>query len=310
MTAPYRLRSRTAAFLAVGLASLLVGCAASDPLGTTSSEESPSGKTASAESSIVVGSQAYYSNEIIAEIYAQALEDAGFDVRRQFTIGQRDVYMPQIEDGSITVFPEYTGNLLQFFDPTTQARSSEDVYTALEEALPDNLAVLDQASATDQDSYTVTQAFAEEYDLSSIPGLSRVSAPLILGGPPELAERPYGPAGLAEVYGIDVEFSATGETTVEDLVAGTINVANVFTADPRIQTDDLVVLEDPKSLFLASHVVPLVNREVKDEVADVLNGVSAELTPEGLVALNVRSTVDQMSTPDIAREWLEEHGLQ
>lgn len=310
MTAPYRLRSRTAAFLAVGLASLLVGCAASDPLGTTSSEESPSGKTDSAESSIVVGSQAYYSNEIIAEIYAQALEDAGFDVRRQFTIGQRDVYMPQIEDGSITVFPEYTGNLLQFFDPTTQARSSEDVYTALEEALPDNLAVLDQASATDQDSYTVTQAFAEEYDLSSIPGLSRVSAPLILGGPPELAERPYGPAGLAEVYGIDVEFSATGETTVEDLVAGTINVANVFTADPRIQTDDLVVLEDPKSLFLASHVVPLVNREVKDEVADVLNGVSAELTPEGLVALNVRSTVDQMSTPDIAREWLEEHGLQ
>ena len=136
-----------------------------------------------------------------------------------------------------------------------------------------------------------------------------MSVPLTLGGPPELAERPYGPTGLKETYGVDVAFSPTGDTTVEDLVAGTVNVANVFTADPRIQTDDLVVLADPKALFLASNVVPLVSTDVADDIADVINAVSAALTPEGLVALNVQSTVDQQSTADIAAAWLSENGL-
>ncbi len=230
-------------------------------------------------------------------------------MERQFGIGQRDAYIPELESGAITLFPEYTGNLLQYFEPDTEARAADEVYAQLQDALPDNLTVLDQSSATDQDSYTVTAAFAQENGLTSIADLAGVSVPLTLGGPPELAERPYGPTGLKETYGVDVAFSPTGDTTVEDLVAGTVNVANVFTADPRIQTDDLVVLEDPKALFLASNVVPLVSTDVADDIAEVINAVSAALTPEGLVALNVQSTVDQQSTPDIAAAWLSENGL-
>ena len=291
------------ATLAATAALVLSGCASNNPLDTESAGGEPAGDT------IVIGSQAYYSNEIIAEIYAQALESAGFDVERQFNIGQRDAYMPEIESGAITLFPEYSGNLLQYFDPETTARTSEDVYAALADALPDNLTVLDQAEASDQDSYTVTAAFAEEYGLTTIADLANVTVPLTLGGPPELAERPYGPTGLAETYGVDVTFSPTGDTTVENLVAGTVNVANVFTADPRIQTQDLVVLEDPEGLFLASNVVPVVNADVADEIADVINAVSAKLTAEALVALNVQSTEDQLSPDDIAAQWLEENGL-
>jgi osmoprotectant transport system substrate-binding protein len=295
-----RIRAGLAAATVLGVALAVTACASSDPL---ESEETASDGT------IVVGSQAYYSNEIIAEIYAQALEHAGFAVDRQFNIGQREAYMPEIESGAITLFPEYTGNLLQYYDEDTEARSSEDVYDALADALPENLTVLDQAEASDQDSYTVTAAFAEQYGLTSIEDLAGVPVPLTLGGPAELEGRAYGPTGLKDTYGIDVGFSATGDTTVEDLVAGTVNVANVFTADPRIQTDDLVVLEDPKALLLASHVVPLVNKDVADDIADVINGVSAKLTAEGLVALNVQSTVDQESTPAIATQWLTDNGL-
>jgi osmoprotectant transport system substrate-binding protein len=291
------------ATLVATAALVLSGCASSNPLDTESAGGEPAGDT------IVIGSQAYYSNEIIAEIYAQALESAGFEVERQFNIGQRDAYMPEIESGAITLFPEYSGNLLQYFDEDTTARTPEDVYAALEEALPENLTVLDQAEASDQDSYTVTAAFADEYSLTSIGDLANVSVPLTLGGPPELAERPYGPTGLAETYGVDVTFSPTGDTTVENLVAGTVNVANVFTADPRIQTQDLVVLEDPEGLFLASNVVPVVNADVADEIADVINAVSAKLSAEALVALNVQSTEDQMSPEDIATQWLDENDL-
>ena len=88
-----------------------------------------------------------------------------------------------------------------------------------------------------------------------------------------------------------------------------MNIANVYSADPRIQTEGLVTLEDPEGLFLASNVVPLVNADIADEIADVIDAVSAALTPEGLVAMNVQSTVDQMSSDDIATQWLTENGL-
>ena len=285
----------------VGAALALSGCASGDPL-------DPGTEPATGET-IVVGSQAYYSNEIVAEIYAQALENAGFEVERQFQIGQRDAYLPALESGEVDLFPEYTGNLLQFYSPDTTATASDEVYAELVDALPEGLTVLEQSSATDQDSYNVTAAFAEENSLVTIGDLAGLSVPLTLGGAPELEERPYGPTGLLEVYGVTVGFTATGDTTVEDLLAGTVNIANVYSADPRIQTEGLVTLADPEGLFLASNVVPLVNAEIADQIAEVINAVSAALTAEGLVALNVQSTVDQLSSAEIATAWLTENGL-
>lgn len=310
-----RSMNRKGAALAAALttALALAACGSGDPLAEpTSDSTGPAGTTEPTDDAsatvIVVGSQAYYSNEVIAEIYAQALELDGWTVERKFNIGQRDAYMPELESGAITLFPEYTGNLLQYFDAETEARSADDVYAALADALPSGLTVLDQATATDQDSYTVTRAFADEYGLVTIADLADVPEQLTLGGPPELIERPYGPTGLKDTYGVDVEFSATGDTTVEDLVAGTVNVANVYTADPQIETQDLVVLEDPEALFLASNVVPVVSAEVADEIGTTINAVSAALTPEELVSLNVQSMVEQRSSADIATEWLETIG--
>ncbi len=285
----------------VGAALALSGCASGDPLDP--------GTDPGTSETITVGSQAYYSNEIIAEIYSQALENAGFTVDRQFQIGQRDAYLPSLESGEVDLFPEYTGNLLQFYSPDTTATTADDVYAELKDALPSSLTVLDQSSATDQDSYNVTADFAAANNVSSLEDLKNVTVPLVLGGNAELAERPYGPAGLLATYGATVGFTATGDTTVQDLLAGTVNIANVYSADPRIQTEDLVTLADPKGLFLASNVVPLVNADIADQIASVINAVQAKLTAEGLVALNVQSTVDQMSSAAIAKQWLTDNGL-
>ncbi len=286
---------------AVGASLALAGCATGDPLAPEPDTDAPA-------ETIVIGSQAYYSNEIIAEIYAQALENAGFEVERNFSIGQRDAYIPAIEAGEVDLFPEYTGNLLQFWVPDTTATQSDEVFAELQAAVPDGLQVLDQSSATDQDSYNVTAEFAEANGLESIADLAGVDG-LILGGFPELEERPYGPTGLESVYGVTVSFQATGDTTVESLLEGIVNVANVFSADPRIGSNGLVTLADPEGLFLASNVVPLASADLPAEAVDIINAISAALTAEGLVALNVQSTVDQESTPAIATQWLTENGL-
>lgn len=299
-------KSRLALAGGIALAASLVlaSCASSNPL------ESPSDDGGgSASDTIVIGSQAYFSNEIIAEIYAQALENADFEVDRQFNIGQRDAYIPELESGAVDLFPEYSGNLLEFYDDSSDATSPEDVYAALQEVLPEGLTALDYSEASDQDTYTVTTAFAEANDLTTIADLANVSDQVTIGGAPEFEQRPYGPAGAKEVYGVDLAFSATGDTTLEALLADEIQVADIYTADPAFQTEEIVALEDPENLILASNVVPIASDDVSDEAAEVINSVSAELTEDDLVALGVQSTVDQLSPEEIATKWLEDKGL-
>jgi len=182
------------------------------------------------------------------------------------------------------------------------------VYEALTAAVPSGLRVLDQAPATDQDSYTVTRAFAEENDLTSLADLASVTTPLTLGGNSELETRPYGPSGLLSVYGVTVSFTpiedSGGPLTVKALLDGDVQLVNIFSADPSIATNDLVTLEDPKGLFLASNVVPLVSDAVDDAAAEVINTVSAALTADQLVDLNVRSVQDQLPADKIASDWL------
>ncbi len=262
---------------------------------------------------IVVGSQDYYSNEIIAEIYAQALEAAGYDVDRQFRIGQREAYLPEIEAGNIDLFPEYTGPLLQYWEPDTEARLSDDVYEALTAAVPSGLRVLGQSPATDQDSYTVTRAFADEWNLTDVSDLADVTVPLTLGANSEAESRPNGPQGLKDTYGIDVAFTPIedggGPLTVKALNDGDIQLAIIYTADPTLEINDLVSLNDDGGLFLASHVVPLASSNVDEQAADVIDEVSTSMSPDELVSLNARSVQEELPAADIAADWLADEGI-
>ncbi|MET4099702.1 osmoprotectant transport system substrate-binding protein [Agrococcus sp. UYP10] len=309
MTTP--IRRAGLALAALGTAGVvLAGCSSADPL-----EESPStAPSGSSESTtLVVGSQDYYSNEIIAELYAQGLENAGYTIDRQLRIGQREVYLPEIESGSIDLFPEYTGPLLQVWADAPEERESDEVYAALTEAAPEGITILDQAPATDQDSYVVTREFAEQYDLTTVADLANVDVPLTMGANSEAETRPNGPQGLADVYGIEVGFTPIedggGPLTVRALQDGDVQLAILYTAQPEIAENDLVVLEDTEGLFLSSNVVPVASDRVDEEAQAVVNEISAALTSDELIELNRRSTVDQSPAADIAAAWLEEQGL-
>ncbi len=281
--------------------SALSGCASEDPLGADTQGAPPSAEPST--ETIVIGSQDYYSNEIVAELYAQSLENAGYSVDRQFRIGQREVYLPEIEDGKIDLFPEYSGNLLQYWAPDAAARLGGDVFQKLVQVAPAGLTILDQVDAADQDSCTVRRSFAEEWDLSTIDDLAKVSDPMTLGGNSELETRPYGPAGLKDIYGVEVAFTpiedAGGLLTIKALTDGSIQLANIYTADPAIAANDLTVLDDTKGLFLASHVVPVASERLDDGAVAVVNSVSAALSAEDLVLLNARSVDEELLLPQL-----------
>ncbi|MDQ0710294.1 osmoprotectant transport system substrate-binding protein [Arthrobacter woluwensis] len=289
------------AALAVTLA--LSACGSGNPLDQPSSAGGGSGDK------IVVGSQAYYSNEIIAEIYAQGLEKDGQKVERRFNIGQRDAYMGDVKSGAISLFPEYTGNLLEFLQGKAASTSPADVYAELKKALPKGLVALDYAQAADQDTYTVTKATADKYGLQTIADLSKVEGKVTIGGAPEFEKRPYGPAAAKTQYGVDLAFSATGPTTLDALRAGTVQVADIYSADPAFEKGDLVALKDPKNMILSSNVVPIASEAVSGKISKVINAISAKLTTEELVKLNVQSTVDKRQPAEIATAWLKDKGL-
>jgi osmoprotectant transport system substrate-binding protein len=294
----------TSLVLGAAIAMGLVGCSSTDSL---------EGDTAGTSEAIVIGSQDYYSNEIIAEIYAQALESAGYTIQRDFRIGQREVYVSEIENGSIDLFPEYTGPLLAYWAPDTTARLESEVYDALVAAAPAGLTVLDQSSATDQNSYVVNREFSEANNVTSIGDLAAVPQPITLGGNSEGETRPDGPLGLKNEYGVTVNFTPIedggGPLTLKALRDNSIQLAIIYSADPAISSNDLVTLDDPKGLFLSSHVVPIASDKLDASAQDTINAISAALTPTGLVALNAESVENQSSAEVIAREWLDDNPL-
>jgi glycine betaine/choline ABC-type transport system substrate-binding protein len=129
--------------------------------------------TAASGSKLVVGSANFPENVLLADIYAEALKDQGASASTKLNIGSREKYLPGLEDGSIDVFPEYNGALLQFVDKTATAVSPTDVFAALQTALPSSLIVLPQSAAQDSDAIVVTKATAAKYNLTSIADLAK-----------------------------------------------------------------------------------------------------------------------------------------
>ncbi|MCL3778044.1 MULTISPECIES: ABC transporter substrate-binding protein [unclassified Actinomyces] len=285
-------------------ATVLAACSSSDPLSGAPAE----GGDNSTLTTIVIGSQQYYSNEIIAEVYAQAIEHAGLGVDRQFQIGQREIYMPELASGALHVIPEYTGNLLQHLDGDASATDADALHAALEEALPEGLTVYRYAEATDQDSYTVTAALAQEHGLVTVADLASLGRTVKVAANSEFATRPYGPQGLKRVYGVDAEVTPVedsgGPLTVKALLDGDVDVADIYTSDPAIEDNGLVVLEDPKGLILPQHVVPVAAEGLPPVVRTTIELVQASLTTSELRALNKRSTSEGLDAARIAADWL------
>ena len=292
-------------------AALLTGLAACSSHNPLDSNDSGSGGAG-----VTVGSANFTESEIIAEVYAQALEKAGVSVKRRMQIGARDVYVKALKDGSIDLVPEYSGNLLQFFQGSSTASDEKSVMDALRKAVPSGMSVGEPSAAQDADSWCVTSEFSKAHKVTSLADLAKLDA-VKVGGNPELKERPYGPRGLTKVYGVPafkIKFTAlsasSGPLTVKALTSGKVDLVDLYTTTPAIKEQNLVVLEDPKHLIVPQNVVPLMNTKVDDKTRDQLAKVSRAMTTDDLIAMNQRAQGDEKaSASTIAKEWLGRKGL-
>jgi osmoprotectant transport system substrate-binding protein len=324
MTMKISAKSGIAALAVVGIASV-TACAsggsssASTPAASGSSSPAASSNAnplgGSSSGSVIVGSANFPENEVLAEIYALALQKAGVKATTKLNIGAREVYYPQVEKGAITIIPEYNGTLLTVeVDKTSTAKTTTDVDAALAAKLPSTLTVLNPAPAEDSDSITVTQATAAKYKLKSIADLKSVASQLVLGGPPEFKTRTDGVIGLKSTYGLTFNgfdpVDESGPITLAALTSGKVQAADVFTTTPQIVSDKLVSLTDPKNLFAAQNVIPLVYKPaLTPTISSTLNAVDAKLTTSALLALDVKVIVDKENYTTAAQDWLQSVGL-
>ncbi|WP_328499102.1 ABC transporter substrate-binding protein [Streptomyces sp. NBC_00414] len=306
---------RTTAFSLVAALSLtLTACGGGD--GDDDNPLSGDSGGSGGGKAIVVGSANFPENQLLAEIYAQALEDKGLKVTRKFDIGAREVYYDQVVKGGIGVFPEYNGALLSVaVDKKSTATSTEEINAELKAKLPKSVEILDSAAAEDKDSVTVTAETADKYNLKTLADLKPVAKDLTIGAGSEFKTRTQGGVGLKTVYGVEFgkfqPLDAGAQSTLLKLLKDNkVQAANLYTTDPAIVEDKLVVLEDPKNLFSSQNITPLVYKSaVNAKAKSALNAISAKLTTEDLLDMMKKISNDKEDSSDVAKEWLTSAGL-
>lgn len=266
---------------------------------------------------IVVGSFNFPESVVLAEIYAQALERNGYDVRTRLDLGARELIIPELEAGEISMLPEYLGSALAVgFEGEATADEDETLERLREELDERGLVALEPAPGMNTNVFVVTQSYADENSLATISDLGDVDSTIVFGGPPECEERSTCLGGLREVYGLDeIEFEVLQEaaTRIASLEQGRIHLALLFSTMPVIAERGFIALEDDEGIVPVENIVPVFNADILAEygtdLEDLVDSISERITTDVLMGLNHRIEVEAQDPRDVARQWLEDEGL-
>ena len=279
----------------------------------------PSNGRAPTRDAVVVASFNFPESDLLAEIYAQAIEHAGVPVRREFDLGPRELVQPAQRQGLVDVVPEYLGAALASITPDRDLdwTDSQAVLTALRQAVaPWGLTVLDPSAASDQDGFAVTKSTADRLHLRTLSDLAVFAPRLTMGGPTECPQRPYCLAGLERVYGVHIkkflpfDDQTQRATALEEAV---IDVAVTFTTDGHLASGRLVLLQDDQRMQPTDLVTPVVSARALARygtpLRNALNAVSAALDTRSLIFLNWRVGLAGKTIQAEARGWLDRHAI-
>jgi glycine betaine/choline ABC-type transport system substrate-binding protein len=310
---------------AVGLAAC--GSSSNDNT-TTASNQAPAKNTASGnviqsnpangKTTIKVGSKNFTEEYILGNIYAQALQAAGYKVNTQLNLGSEQIALKALKGGQIDAYPEYTGTALTSFFNAKTTDIPTDPQQAYQEAKTDfakeGITALPPTPFTDSNALAVTQATANKLGVKSISDLKDKAGSLTFSGSPECRQREDCLLGLEQTYGIK-----PGKFTVVDpslrhevLQKGQADASFVFTTDGQIKANKEVVLEDDKNIFPPYNVTFLVDdktlQQAGPDLAKTIALVQKGMTTPVMQELNSRVDLDKQKPEDVAHQYLTESG--
>ncbi len=292
------MRKHTALFAAVLAGSVLTGA-----LGAFAAEDV----------TIRVGSKDFTENEVVAEVYALALEDAGYKVERVFDIASSVIHQSIISD-EIDLYPEYTGTGLISVLQLDPINDPDEVYETVKAAYEEQFSItwLDYAQANDGQGIFVSKSVSDEYSITTLSDLQANADKIRFASQGEFDEREDGIPGLEKVYG---EFNWASSKVYDNglkyevVESGEADAAPAYTTEGRLaETDKFVLLEDDKQVWPPYNLAPIVRDEVMEaapEIEEVLNKVSATLDTATVTALNAQVDVDKEDYEDVAEEYWE-----
>lgn len=269
---------------------------------------------------LTIGSKNFTEQFILGEIYAQALEAAGYDVSTDLNLGSEQVALKALENGEISGYPEYTSTALTSFFDTPPEDVPADAQEAVDQTQSQfgdlGLVAFAPTPFADANAVGLLQSTADELGATTISDLEGQSQDLTLAGSPECRQRIDCLAGLEEYYGL--EFGKFTPVDIglryEVLDKGNADLSILFTSDAQlfVDSDKYTLLEDDKGVLPAGNVIYISDQQVAEEagpdyqatIEQVQEGLSLEVMQE----LNARVDVDKEKPEDVAAAYLQEAG--
>lgn len=307
-----RRHSRTSGFwVSLALLAALAGCADSGRAGPGSVQ--PQGESLK----LTLGTKNFTESVLIGELYAQVLEDNGYQVVLRKNVGPTEVIDEELQDGDIDAYPEYLGvSATVVAGEDVEGRSAEETSQIARTFYESRGQVISEETPFENvDAIATTFLFAQNNRLREIGDLRRLQS-FTLGARPEFENRQQGFAGMQSVYRLtNAKFVPVAiSARYVALFEGDVDVANVFSTDPQLAGGDYRLLEDPERLFGYQHVALVIDEDKLatlggDKFMDIIDSVNEQLSQRTVIDLNAAVELDDREPADVAAQFLRQAGL-
>jgi glycine betaine/choline ABC-type transport system substrate-binding protein len=323
------IRAVLAALAVLALAVVVAACGGDDKKSSSggggggSSQPQSSGteiqkNSANASKTVTVGSKNFTEQYVLGEIYSQALQAAGYKVKKQLNLGSEVIAFKALKNGDIDGYPEYTGTALTSFykvKVTDVPKDANQAYDQLKQKLAgDGITGLAQTPFENTYRLGMTKKKAKSIgDPKTISALEGKSQKLVINGYPECEQRPDCLLGVEKTYGLKFKKFVASQDPYSVLDKGAADIAFVFTTDAPLATDKYAVLDDDKKLFPPYHITFMLKtaklKSLGPDAQKVIEQVQKPLTEEVMRELNSRVALDKKTPKQVAGEYLKEAGF-
>jgi osmoprotectant transport system substrate-binding protein len=300
--------------LGIGLAAC--GSSSSSSSSSSSTAASSESKPGAGKPAVTIGDKNFPEENILGQLYAQALEAKGYKINLKSEIGSSEIIYKALTSGKIDMYPEYTGVFLSAVaEQTKLPTSAEEAYKQAKAfAESKGFTMLDYTPFYDSDALAVLPSYAEKNKVKTIEDLKPLGKKVTLGAAPEFATRFEGLLGLKKEYGVDPTFKPIAiELAYKALESGQVDTQDVFTTDGQLLGGKFKLLEDPKHVFGFQNVAPIVKKNVVSAEGpafeETVNKVSKLLTIPAIQQMNKAVSVEKQAPKTVAEQFLKANGV-